>query len=95
MNKETIDELLNEVFPEKLEEFIKEPEEKIVKFKEPVAEVQKSTLNIPKSNDYYNVFGMSISKSTIYLFIVFILLVVGYLLWSYFENKKKPKQQDL
>lgn len=45
--------------------------------------------------DYFNIFGFDLSKTTIYIAIGFIILVVGYYLYTYFYSSKPDKSDKL
>jgi cbb3-type cytochrome oxidase subunit 3 len=109
MNKELIDELVPStlVDEESLEDYIKSPTQpiqqpkpqtvpqKVVKFenKMPKSILKKEPVKLEIEN-YFEIFGFALSKTTIYLFIVFIILVIGYFVWNYFDEKKKKNEKN-
>ncbi len=53
-------------------------------------QVASTLLNQTTTSTYYNLFGMEISKTTLYIAIVFLLFVCVY----YYYNKNKSKASD-
>lgn len=54
--------------------------------------------DVPDLSSYFSIFGFQISRTTIYILIGFIVLLVGYIIYSKFfskseEKKKKKKTQ--
>lgn len=50
------------------------------------------------SSDFYSIFGFQLSKTTVYLIIGFIILVVAYYLYKYFtasDSKDKKRKQNV
>lgn len=63
---------------------IKVPKGKIVTFKN-----ENKENNEEKNIDFYSLFGHDISKTSVYLIVIFIILTVGYYGWNYYKNKQK------
>lgn len=59
------------------------------------------SLTLPGSVDYYTLFGFQLSKTTVYILIGFILIIVAYIIYSKWfstpkeEKKKKKKQTEV
>ena len=70
-----------------------------VEVKSEVKSQVKSEVNIvDMSGDYYNIFGMQLSKTTIYCIIAFVAIIILYYVYKYFtsssnKNKTKRKQE--
>jgi len=69
--------------------------QKVVKFQNqmPKSILKKDPVKLEIEN-YFEIFGFALSKTTIYLFIVFIILVIGYFVWNYFDEKKKKNEKN-
>ncbi len=50
-------------------------------------------IEIATALDYYSILGFQLSKTTIYIFIGFVLIVVIYILYSKFFSGEKPKKK--
>ena len=51
------------------------------------------TPQLPQSNDFYSIFGFQISKTTIYILIAFIIIVVVYIIYSKWTAVPKDKKK--
>ncbi|ARF09211.1 hypothetical protein Catovirus_2_160 [Catovirus CTV1] len=87
----------NNVAPKSiLKENIKMPTPQNTVAPPPVAEAVSTVLG-----DYYSIFGFQLSKTTIYIFIAFVALVVAYIIYSKWfssppeEKKKKKKNSEV
>lgn len=62
----------------------------------PQVNTESSTVSIPNNdlNKYFSVFGFQLSRMTIYLLIGFIVIVVGYIIYSKWSSKKPSELEQ-
>lgn len=67
------------------------PEQPKIEEPKPLKQILKKPINIDK---YFNLFNLSISKSTIYLFITFIVCIICYFVYDYINTKKEEEKKN-
>lgn len=104
MDNEVIEELESKFFDKKEsieqqspveEKEISTPKDKIVKFEnkplKPILKKEVKKEEIKSEGNYYNILGFNLSPTTIYLFIAFIICIIGYFVWEYYNKKKEDE----